>query len=256
MEARFERERQAHDEIARDIDPTALGPPQLGPADRWMLENSGISPGVRVLDLGCGQGDLTIYAIERGAEVTAIDVSPGMVSVTEQRVRATHPGARPVFVVAPFELARLPAGAYDLVIGRFILHHLDVPRAAAGLAQVLRGGGKAVFLENSGRNGLLIFARDHIAGRFGVPRLGTEDEHPLLADDISELERHFGTVELDHPSFDFFTILDRQVFRYKVPLVSRMLAALDQLAHRVPALRKYSYRVVVTLRSPTRRADT
>lgn len=246
--ARLERERIFHDDLAADLDPGAMPMLPLADLDVAMITEARVGPGVRVLDLGCGSGDLALHLVGAGAEVVALDLSPGMVDIARQRVEAFGGGAKATFVAAPVEDSGLPDAHFDVVVGRFILHHLDVGVAAAEIARILRPGGKAVFAENSGRNRLLMLARRHVAGRFGVPRLGTEDEHPLSAADIAAAGSAFSSVELRYPIFEFFTIFDRQVLRFRRPRATRALRAVDQAVGRIPVLARYSFRVVVVLR--------
>lgn len=44
--------------------------------------------GCRVLDAGCGTGLMTVELAERGAEVVAVDISPQLISIAEQRLDA------------------------------------------------------------------------------------------------------------------------------------------------------------------------
>ena len=59
---------------------------------------------------------------------------------------------------------QLPFGPdrFDVVVGKAVLHHLDVARAAPELHRVLRPGGRAAFAEPLGTNPVIAFARDHI----------------------------------------------------------------------------------------------
>lgn len=241
---RWDRERSFHDELASTLDPTTL--PGLEPVryDEAVLAVAGVNEGTRVLDLGCGQGDLTLALLARGAEVTGLDLSAGMLKVANERVKL-YAGARAAtFVAAPVERTGLPAEGFDVIVGRWILHHVDLGPAAAELARILAPGGRAVFLENSGANPVLSFARDHIVGRFGIPRLGTKDERPLVADDWRILERNFTRVRSEFPVVDVFELLNRQVFRYRSRLVASACDRLDLLIGRT-GLRKFSYRVLV-----------
>jgi ubiquinone/menaquinone biosynthesis C-methylase UbiE len=215
-----------------------------------VLREAGIGPGTRVLELGCGSGGFTLSLLAAGAEVTALDLSPEMIDVARRRIAQFGEGCTAELVTAAVERMPLEAGRFDVVVGRFILHHLDISAAAPAIAQVLRAGGRAVFGENSARNQVLMFARDHVAGRFGVRRLGSEDERPLSDYDVGLLRRHFSNVTLTFPVFEFATILDRQVFQYRSPRASRMCTSFDRLVAMVPALRQYSFRAVVTLERP------
>jgi SAM-dependent methyltransferase len=248
--ARLDRERIFHDELAADLEPAAMPPEPLGELESAMFAQAGITTGTRVLDLGCGSGDLTLSLLEHGAQVTGIDLSPGMVDVARRRVAIFAGGRDARLLAAPVEDTGLESDAFDVIVGRFILHHLDIDDAAPEIARVLRSGGRAVFAENSARNRALMAARTHVAGRFGVPRLGTADEYPLSDADLDPLRAHFAGVEVTHPVFEFLRIFDRQVLRFRFETASRVCRRLDRAAGRSRALRPYSFRMLVTLTKP------
>jgi ubiquinone/menaquinone biosynthesis C-methylase UbiE len=245
-DGRLQRERAFHDSLASTLDPLAMAPGQLGPLEMAMFEAGRITPGAKVLDVGCGSGDLIIHLLSLGADVTGIDISPGMLALAEERVRIFGGGRTAELRATSAERMELDSAAYDVVVGRFILHHLEIGRAAPEVARVLRPGGRAVFAENSARNPILMVARRHVAGRFGVPRLGTEDEHPLAQADIAALAAHFADVRLTYPVFEFFRIFDRQVLRFRWHRATRVLRAMDRGAGRIRRIRPYSFRVLVT----------
>ena len=242
---RWERERAFHDELALTLDPAALPAPEPVIYDMAVLQAAGIRAGSRVLDLGCGQGDLTLALLARGADVTALDISPGMVDVARARVRLHGQGRPARFVVAPIEATGLASQSFDVIVGRWILHHVDLVAAGPELARLLVPGGRMVFSENSGANPVLNLARDRIAGRFGVPRFGTEDERPLTADDWRVLERSFSCVRGEFPVVEFFELFNRQVLRYRWRGPAAVCRRLDATLGRFGALRRYSYRVLV-----------
>jgi SAM-dependent methyltransferase len=249
--ARLAREQRFHEDLARDLSAAELPPEGPGPLERALFATAGPLAGRRVLDLGCGTGDLTLMLLELGAQVTALDLSPAMVALARQRAELFRPGSTAQWVAAPVEASGLPSGRFDVVLGRFILHHLDLERAAREISRLLAPGGRAVFLENSGRNPLLMVARDHVAGRFGIPRLGTDDEKPLSAADVEVLRRAFGAVELSYPVFEFLRLFDRQVLRFRWPAMSRVIARADAaLARNVPPIRRFSFRVLITANRP------
>jgi SAM-dependent methyltransferase len=248
---RLERERDEHDRLARALHPASMAPEPPGPLERALLDLARPGPHARVLDLGCGSGDLTLELVRSGAAVMALDVSQGMLDVARERVALFCPGAAATFIARPAEATGLADASVDLVVGRFILHHLDVARAAAELARITAPGGRVVLIENSGRNPVLMAARRHLAGRFGIPRLGTEDERPLSRSDVEALRGAFGAVELHYPVFDFFRIFDRQVLRFRWGRVSRLLSGIDDAIHRrMKGLRRFSFRVVTVLSAP------
>ncbi len=243
---RLVRERDFHDRLAGELNPLQMSPTPLNQIERAMLRAAGDLRGKRVLDLGCGSGDLTIALARAGALTTAVDLSSGMVEVARRRLAHFVPGVEAEFVAAPAESLPIPDRSIDVIVGRFILHHLDVERAAAECSRILAPGGSTIFVENSGRNPLLMLARNHLAGRFGIPRYGTADERPLSADDIEALREQLPGLRLEYPVFDFFTLFDRQVLRHRWRSVSALLAKLDRAIWRwLPAARKWSFRILV-----------
>lgn len=250
IQERHIRERDFHDDLAGRLDPAQMPPRHLSLLDEAMLRAAGHLRNKRVLDLGCGSGDLILALASAGSRVTGVDVSAGMVEVARQRLNLFVPGAEAEFVVAPAESLPVQDASIDVIVGRFILHHLDIPEAARECARVLAPGGVAVFAENSGRNPLLMFARNNLAGRFGIPRYGTPDERPLAAIDLENLRLHFRDLRLEYPVFDFFTVFDRQVLRHRWRSASRCLRGLDRTIWRwLPPVRAWSFRILVVARS-------
>jgi SAM-dependent methyltransferase len=194
-----------------------------------------------VLELGCGAGDLSLELLRRGARLTALDVSPAMVDLARSRAD----GFDATFIVAPAEDTGLPAEAFDVGVGKAVLHHVDVPAAAAELRRVLRPYGRAVFFENQDRNPVLRLARQRLWGARRLHWVGTQDEHPLTRDDFDTLRRTFASVDLSYPSFYFFEALSRALgHRFHQPLVG-----LDALVWRtLPFARPWSWHVLVSCR--------
>jgi ubiquinone/menaquinone biosynthesis C-methylase UbiE len=195
--------------------------------------------GAAVLELGCGAGDLSLELLRRGARLTAIDVSPGMVELARSRAER-HGGT---FLAAAAEDTALPAESFDLAVGKWVLHHVDVPAAAAELRRVLRPGARALFFENQARNPLLRLARRRLWGAGGLHWVGTQDERPLTVADFETLERTFASVELSYPSFYFFEALSRALGHR----VHGPLSRLDGLVwSRLPRARPWSWHVLVS----------
>jgi ubiquinone/menaquinone biosynthesis C-methylase UbiE len=252
MDEALVRERDFHDRIAAENDLASIRPREPDPLEAALFDTAGDMRGQRVLELGCGSGEITIALVERGANVTALDLSPGMVAAAAERVRRyARADAEVEFLVAPAHDVPVAEGAFDLVVGKWILHHVELAALAPELARVMRSDGRAVFIENSGANPVLRFARERVTGRFGVRRIGTEDEHPLLPSDYEVFAPYFSGVSVTYPQFDFFTIFDRQILRYRYRRISRILGGLDRAIHRwLPPLRRYSFRAMLELSGP------
>ena len=201
-------------------------------------------PGARVLEYGCGPGDRAVALAHGGARVHGIDISPVAVDLARARAACEPPGGAVTFSVMDAEALDLPADSVDVVCGTSILHHLDLGRAYAEVARVLRSDGRAVFLEPLGHNPAIN------AYRRLTPRLRTEDEHPLLLDDLAAADAHFGGRTVEH-----FTLLSvAAVVAHGRPAFGRVAGALRQVDRaafaRMPALRRWSWTVVIVLTEP------
>jgi SAM-dependent methyltransferase len=184
LDAIHRREASYHDALAREWE--VLPPREPDPWERSVLEAALPVDGLRVLDLGCGDGELTFRLLDAGARVTALDISPAMVELVRGRLARYRPYTNADLVVAPAETTGLPDASFDVIVGKFVLHHVDLEGAVDELVRLLRPGGRGVFVETSAFNPVLALARKHIVqrGRFGTSSCGTPDEHPLTRADV------------------------------------------------------------------------
>lgn len=107
--------------------------------------------GRRILDVGCGGGLLSEGLARAGAEVTGIDLAPGMIEVA--RLHAAESGLAIDYRVAPAEeLARQQPAQFHVVTCMEMLEHVPDPAAmTATLASLLAPGG-ALFISTLNRN--------------------------------------------------------------------------------------------------------
>jgi SAM-dependent methyltransferase len=214
-----------------------------------LLAALGDIAGLDVLELGCGDGNMLLHLIDRGAaSVTGIDISPGMVEVARARVEQYRPQADARLIAGAIESLELDDASYDLIVGKWILHHVEVRTAVREIERLLRPGGRAKFYENHAGNRLLGFGREHLVGRFGIKRFGTEDEHLLTAADYEAFRERFSGVELDWPDFHFFGLINRQLLHNRLTRIRAVADGADRWVYRrLPRLRKYGFHVILTL---------
>ncbi len=119
----------------------------LNPFTHELFLRAGIAPGMRVLDLGCGVGEVSLIAariVGPSGSVTGIDLDPGALEIARQRAAAEGVECAG-FVQA--NVGEFRDGApYDAVVGRLILIH--TPDAAAmtrHAASLVRSGGIVAF---------------------------------------------------------------------------------------------------------------
>jgi SAM-dependent methyltransferase len=104
---------------------------RLMPASHALLEAVEPVADKRVLDVAAGTGNAAWLAAERGARVTACDLSPQMVRLGRERT-----GPRVDWLEANAEELPLPAGSADVALSAFGV--IFVPRPEVALAQLRR----------------------------------------------------------------------------------------------------------------------
>jgi SAM-dependent methyltransferase len=112
--------------------------------DRPHLELVGNVSGLKVLDAGCGEGRFARMLAERGAKVTAIDLSKNMIAHA-LRIEAEQPLGIDYQVRDICDLSSFNAGEFDLVVAYLsIIDVEDYETALAEVSRVLVLGGQFV----------------------------------------------------------------------------------------------------------------
>lgn len=200
--------------------------------------------GKQLLDCGCGKGHTSVMLAKHGAVVSAFDISEPDLAIAQRLAGAN--GVEVKLRTLVFEQLDYPDASFDLAFGACVLHHVNIPRAMQELQRVLKPGARAVFVENSARNPLLMLARKRLVGRMGIPRYGDDHEHPLRLTDIETMRQNFdGTVQVHHPDFVFFRLVDFYVLRRRVPVLTWLLRAADKVCQQIPWVREFGYFMVV-----------
>jgi ubiquinone/menaquinone biosynthesis C-methylase UbiE len=120
----------------------------MRPATERLFRAAGIGPGARVLDCGCGGGDVSILLAElvtSAGEVVGIDRDPDQVGAASRRAKSL--GLSNVrFVTA--DISAPPPGPFDAVVGRLVLMYLSDPESVLRvLASRVVTGGVMAFME-------------------------------------------------------------------------------------------------------------
>ena len=137
-------------------DPLQDGPPP-GYNWRWCVDTAyaactgglpaaaGAGQPLRILDAGCGTGVSTDYLahLNPGAEILAVDISPGTLEVARERLRRSGGGRQASVRLENRSLLELEGeGPFDYINSVGVLHHLREPEAGLqALAALLKPGG-------------------------------------------------------------------------------------------------------------------
>ncbi|MDX1412846.1 MAG: methyltransferase domain-containing protein [Candidatus Promineifilaceae bacterium] len=188
--------------------------------------------GKRVLEVGCGLGQIAALMARSGAEVTAFDLSKNSVATSRRRSELNSLSNRIDFVVAAGEAFPFENDCFDILFGKAILHHVDVSFGSSDLYRVLKPGGKAAFVEPLGMNPLLNFVREYVPYPNKNPR---GEDRPLSYEDIyawgnGYRDFHFREIRL-------LSMIERGLgFGKQIPFLRR---ADEFLLKHFPILRRY-----------------
>jgi ubiquinone/menaquinone biosynthesis C-methylase UbiE len=198
--------------------------------------------GKRLLEYGCATGGDSVFWSQSDAMVTGIDISSE--AIKKAREETMREGVNVDYHLMDAENLQFEESSFDVVVGAGILHHLNLKTSYAELSRVLRKDGHAVFIEPMGHNALINLYRKY------TPSMRTEDEHPLLMEDIQLARQYFNNLEARF--FNLFTLLAvpfRNMIGFDV--LVNFLSVIDNIAFFVfPFMRKYAWMVVLHASDP------
>jgi len=157
--------------------------------------------GKRVLDLGCGNGELSVFCLEHGAsQVVGIDISQNMINLAKKN---TNP--KLTFLKLPMEELSTLQGRFDVIVSSLAFHYIkDFEKLIEDIRRHLTD------------NGILIFSQEHPMATCFIPakkqtsskqeidgkryylisdynNLGKRSKHWFI-DDVIKYHRNFQTI--------------------------------------------------------------
>jgi len=204
----------------------------------------------KLLDFGCGKGELSLVLSKVGYEVFGFDLSPNNITIAKRLANEYQMTGRTHFQVGVAEKLDYPTNYFDMVVGNEILHHVEISQALSECSRVLKeGGGMAIFHEPV-RVPVFDFLRESRFGRWLVPKEAslenqvTEDERKLTADDLN-LIKSIG-VNSSTQRFLLFSRLERFI---NISEASSFLEKVDFYLFKLfPFLKPFGGRVVMVVR--------
>ncbi len=171
--------------------PTAL-------ENRFILSRMGDLRGKRLLDIGAGLGESSVYFALQGAQVTMTDISPGMVQTGRELARRY--GVEVEGIVSEAEDLGIAAETFDFVYIANTIHHVrDRDALFQKIHRALKPGGRFFSYDPLAYNPAIKLYR-RIA-----TEVRTEDESPLQLADLRLARKYFPNVQ--HREFWVSTLL-------------------------------------------------
>ena len=195
-------EQEFHDEWAASVDVASIDVRKINeactsPELRYIHAQLGDVRGKKILDFGCGLGEVALYFAIRGAEVTAVDLSPDMIGVVQELAKRHNVIVRTH--VADLESAsQTLSDTFDVVYLGNVLHHCSIKEAVPQALRVLRAGGTFVSWDPVAYNPIINVYRKM------ANQVRTSDEHPLTRKDVQTI---FSSLNHGEATFIWFSTL-------------------------------------------------
>ena len=203
-------------------------------------------------ELECAQGKnvLELGSISWKAWIEDNDIEPAKlhcINISQEEIKHGERSARsskvkPHFYLMDAHSLEFEDESFDFVFGCAILHHLDYKRALDEVCRVLKPGGRILFAEPLGINpvGKLV--------RLMTPFARTDDEKPLMFQELAELEERFDTRHYYEELFSVpLGVISGAIFDNPDNWLTRLAFSLDlSLIRMFPPLR-YLFRHVLIL---------
>jgi len=200
----------------------------------WIYRNFPPAQGTW-LDFGCGTGEITTQlAILGAARVTAIDVTPGLLDMTQKQVEIDGVADRVRTICG--DITTTPPEPVDLVLSYAVLHHVPdrLQEVTEAIVRWLKPGGTFIFCEPVCYIPMLEWARD----RSGVARDALDDgERKLTGQDLALIESQFRDAKRVH-----FNTLGR--LKRVIPSADRPLRRIDSALRIIPGSWHFSGNVI------------
>lgn len=195
MEAdkRIQSEREFHDawadsEEVEKIDVRSSNEVCTAPEMRYITKRLANIKGKRLLDVGCGLGEASVYFAMLGAEVTSSDLSQGMLDATTRLAKVNGVSIKQHLASAE-DMQLSSEDKFDIIYAGNLLHHVNIEETIVRIKPYLSEGGVLVTWDPLAYNPAINVYRSMATD------VRTPDEHPLKWRDIKLFRKHFADVE-------------------------------------------------------------
>ncbi len=200
---------------------------------------SNVTPDENILEIGCGKNSIGKKIAEKGTNVTQIDISEKAIELAKQLLYDENFHIE--CLVMDAENLMFDKDSFHLVYGIGILHHLSIDSSLMEIKKVLKKGGRAIFYEPLGHNIFINLFRKM------TPNFRTNDEHPLLFDDLKKIKSIFPNTNFHY--FHLFSIITIPLV--KIPFlkwINFLANYFDRLAIKVfPFFKKYCWVIIIEI---------
>ena len=148
--------------------------------------------GKKILEIGCGNGELSVWLAKNDADVYGVDISDESIKIAEKRSDENNTNDRTHFYACPAEHVPFEKDFFDVVFINVSLHHLEIDIALKEFKRVLKSGGIIVAIEPLAFSKTIQnFRTSKFVTKLYPIRQETPTERILLIDDLKLIETVF-----------------------------------------------------------------
>lgn len=145
--------------------------------------------GQKILEIGCGNGELSVWLAKQGAEVYGLDISDESIKIAEKRSVENNTISQTHFYAQPAEQLNWSDNYFDIVFINVSLHHLEIETALREFKRVLKPKGILVAIEPLAFSKTIQnFRNSKLFTRLYPIRQETPTERILLTDDLKLIQ--------------------------------------------------------------------
>jgi ubiquinone/menaquinone biosynthesis C-methylase UbiE len=201
-----------------------------------LIERAAIRKGMEVLEYGCGTGMFSRLIAETGAVLTAVDLSPDLITEAKK-----DPRVNISFHVGDIESLVFPDASFDAIVGSSVLHHVNVDKALNEAFRVLKGGKYIAFAEPNMLNPQIAIQKNipYIKRKMG----DSPDETAFFRWSMARLLKKLGFSEIIVNPYDF---LHPAIPPRFIPFAQKLARVLEI----TPLIREIAGSIILSARKP------
>lgn len=151
--------------------------------------------GKKILEIGCGNGELSVWLVKNGAIVSGLDISDESIKIAKKRIEENNIPNHINFYACSAEKTPFENDYFDIVFINVSLHHLDVEKALLEFKRILKLNGSLIAIEPLAFSKIIQnFRTSKLFSKLYPIRQETPTERILLVDDLKLIESLYADV--------------------------------------------------------------